>query len=99
MLLKSCGAYQDAFAIASKNPKVQEVLGNPIKEGWYLTGQIHVSGPSGRADIAFPISGPKGEATVYAVATKSAGIWTFSVLAVDYGGPNRINLLNKSEMD
>jgi hypothetical protein len=41
-----------------------------------------VNGGSGDADLTIPISGPKGKGTIYAVATKSAGEWTYSKLVV-----------------
>ena len=42
----------------------------------------NVNGGSGDADLSIPISGPKGKATIYAVAKKSAGEWSYSKLAV-----------------
>ncbi len=52
-----------------------------------------MDGASGQADIAIPISGPKGKATIYAVATKSGGKWTYSKLTVQVvGGGDEIDL-------
>ena len=82
-LLKSTDVYQTAIARAKSNPAVAQALGTPIKEGWFLTGNTHVSGPSGTADLSIPISGPKGGGTIYVVAAKSAGEWTYSKLEVE----------------
>ncbi len=61
-----------------------------------VSGNINVSGPSGQADLSIPISGPDGKATIYAVATKSAGQWTFSTLVVEINGTmQRIDLLEQ----
>ncbi len=88
-LLKSTDVYQTALARAKANAEVQQALGTPIKEGWYLTGNTHVNGPSGSADI----SGPNGSGTIYAVATKSAGEWSYSQLEVEIAATkNRIPL-------
>jgi len=96
MAIKSSDVYQEALARAKKNNKVQATIGTPIQEGFFATGNINVSGTKGNADLAIPISGPKGSATVYAVARKEAGKWTFSTLDVVVdGGGNRINLLEK----
>ena len=57
-------------------------MGSPIKEGLLVAGNINIRGSSGEADLAIPISGPKGKAILYAVATKSAGKWTFRTLEV-----------------
>jgi hypothetical protein len=93
--LKSTDVYKTALAGAKANPAVVEALGTPIKEGWFMSGSTHVEGTAGEADIGIPISGPKGKATIYAVATKSAGRWSYSTLEVEVNGrPERINLLN-----
>jgi hypothetical protein len=78
--LKQTDVYKTAVARAKADPRVMAALGTPIEEGWYLSGKTNVNGGSGDADISVPISGPKGKGTIYAVATKSAGEWTYSKL-------------------
>lgn len=80
--LKQSDAYKIAVARAKADSRVTSALGTPITEGWYLSGNTNVNGASGDADLSIPISGPKGKGTIYAVATKSAGEWTYSKLAV-----------------
>jgi cytochrome oxidase complex assembly protein 1 len=85
-----------AFASAQGSPAVKERLGEPIKRGFFTSGNIEISGPMGKADIAFPISGPRGKATVYAVAQKSAGLWKFETLQVSFGSDGvRADLLQQ----
>lgn len=93
-LLKRSDAYTQALAKACGNPQVVEVLGQPIAPGWFVSGNINVSGPSGNANLAIPISGPKSKGTIYAIATKSAGRWHFDTLEVEVNGQeHRIDLL------
>ncbi len=80
--LKQTDVYKMAVARAKGDPRVIAALGSPIDEGWYLSGTTNVNGGSGNADLSIPISGPKGKGTIYAVATKSAGEWTYSKLVV-----------------
>jgi hypothetical protein len=80
--LKQTDVYKMAVARAKADSRVIAALGTPIKEGWYLSGNTNVNGGSGDADLSIPISGPKGKGTIYAVATKSAGEWTYSKLVV-----------------
>lgn len=80
--LKQTDVYKTAVARAKSDSRVIAALGSPIEEGWYLSGNTEVNGSSGKADISIPISGPKGKGTIYAVATKSTGDWTYSKLAV-----------------
>ena len=76
------------------SPVAVEALGAPIEEGLLVMGNINLSGSSGEADLTIPLSGPKGNGTLYVVARKSAGQWTFSqlVLVVSESG-DRIDLL------
>ena len=82
-ILKSSEVYQVALDTARSEPAVEMALGTPIEEGLFVMGNINVSGSSGNADLAIPISGPEGEGTIYAVAEKSAGQWAFSILEVE----------------
>jgi Cytochrome oxidase complex assembly protein 1 len=84
-----------SFAAAEANPVVRQRLGEPVKRGFFTSGRIEISGPSGHADIAIPVSGPHGKATVYAVARKSAGLWTFETLEIEFDQTSpRVNLLS-----
>ncbi len=93
-LVKSTEVYQEAVARARAHPAVVKALGSPIQEGFLVRGNIRISGSSGRADLAIPLSGPQGKATLYAVAAKSADRWTFSTLEINIrDSDERINLL------
>ncbi|HMJ07275.1 MAG TPA: cytochrome c oxidase assembly factor Coa1 family protein [Chthoniobacterales bacterium] len=81
--MKSSDVYKQALTRAQTAPAAAAALGTPLKEGWFLSGKINVAGSAGEADIAIPVSGPKGAGTIYAVATKSAGLWTFSTLQLE----------------
>jgi hypothetical protein len=83
--LKSSDAYKTALAKAKADPMVVNALGSPIKDGLFISGTTNVSGSSGHADLTIPISGPKGKGTIYFVASKFAGEWTFSKLVVEVG--------------
>jgi hypothetical protein len=95
--MKSSAAYKDALAKAKSDPTVIEALGTPIKEGMWVSGKSEVNGASGETNLAVPISGPRGKGTLYVVATKSAGIWSYTTLAVQIEKTGeRINLLEKT---
>lgn len=78
--MKSSDAYVGAVARAKSSPAIVSALGTPITEGWFVTGTIHVSGPTGLAELAIPLSGPKGHATLYVEASKRLGEWHFDHL-------------------
>lgn len=92
--IKTSEPYQYAVATASTDARVTAQLGAPITPGWYLNGNINVSGSSGNADLSIPLNGTLRHGTVYVVARKSAGIWHYSTLQVAIDGEaERINLL------
>jgi len=97
-MFKHSDAYQVALARARTSPGVVRELGEPVEPGWWVSGSINVSGPSGHADFETPLHGPSGRATLYVTAEKEAGRWHYKVLEVAVEGKNdRINLL--SEVD
>ena len=85
-IMKSSVAYKEPLARARAHAAVQEALGTPVEAGLLVSGTINVSGPSGRAELAIPLSGPKGRGTLYVVGSKSAGQWQFSKLVVEVKG-------------
>lgn len=75
--------YKQAMAQAATNPQVREKIGEPIKPDWLISGELHVNGNSGSANMIIPISGPQGRARIHAVAQKIGGVWRFTCLRVD----------------
>jgi cytochrome oxidase complex assembly protein 1 len=99
-IMKSSDAYKDAVAQAKTHQVVQEHLGEPLEEGLFVTGNINVSGSSGQASLAIPISGPKGKGTLYVEATKSVGQWRFATLMVEVRETGeRIDVLETEELN
>ncbi|MFA6356870.1 MAG: cytochrome c oxidase assembly factor Coa1 family protein [Candidatus Omnitrophota bacterium] len=77
-MFKSSDIYKEALSKAESNSVVGATLGVPIKEGFFISGNISTNGPSGSAELAIPVSGPKGSGTIFVEASKSAGRWSFS---------------------
>ena len=75
--------YQQAIAQATANLQVRERIGEPIKPGWLISGEMNMSSGSGKANLIIPISGPRGRGRIHAVAQKSGGVWRFTYLQVD----------------
>ncbi len=93
-IVKHSDVYTEALAAAKSDPAVIAVLGAPIEEGFLVLGEIQINGSGGWADVAIPISGPKGTGTVYAVARKSGGYWEYETLEVAVEGRHgRVDLL------
>jgi hypothetical protein len=93
--MKSSGAYILAVEKTKAHPAVIELIGTPVEEKGLTTGNVQISGSSGKAELVIPISGPKESATIHVVARKVAGQWQFDHLVVQINGDHqRIDLLN-----
>jgi len=65
---KKSDSYVQALAKARSNPPVMEKFGQPLEPGWFGSGNIQVTGPSGSADFEIPITGPKANGKIYVVS-------------------------------
>ena len=88
--------YAAAVSQARASAAVRHALGVPIREGWFVAGNVNVQlGGSGTASLSIPLSGPKGRGTLYVQATKSAGQWRFSQLVLALkGSDEELDLLD-----
>ena len=81
-VMKQSDAYKTALARAQANSAVIEAFGSPISQTGIVAGNSNVTGPTGEAKLSIPLSGPKGKATLYVAATKSADVWYFQTMLV-----------------
>ena len=77
--IKSSDPYQQSLARVTADRRVVTALGTPVEPALIVLGNININGSSGNADISYGVSGPKGFGTVYVVATKAAGVWTWMI--------------------
>jgi hypothetical protein len=97
-MMKSSDVYGQAVARAKANPELIATLGSPIVEGYFTSGSIQQSGASGSAELSIPLTGPKGKATIYVEARKSAGEWSFGKLQAEIESSHqRIDLRTGAE--
>src|SRR4029078_11934 len=56
--IKSSDIYQRSVARAKAAPQVIAALGQPVDDGWMVSGSIQINGSSGTANLHVPLSGP-----------------------------------------
>jgi len=81
-IMKQSDAYKIALARAQTNSAVIEAIGSPISQIGIVSGNSNVNGPAGEVSLSIPLSGPKGKATLYVEAKKSADLWMFQTMVV-----------------
>ncbi len=94
--MRSSAPYRDAVARAQTDPRVTELLGSPVKPGYWFSGSINTQNRDGNANLDIPISGPKGKATLRVVGVKQRGRWTYSEMIVTPPTGPEINLLGEA---
>ena len=96
-MIKSSEPYKHAVAQAQSNPQVTAAIGTPVEPGFFAGGTYNVNNNNGSADLVIPVKGPKGSGTIFVVASKSAGVWTYLRLEFQQAGSQqRIGLLKSA---
>lgn len=94
--LKSSEVYQGALKAAQAHPAAVERLGVPIKDGWFVKGNIQLAGSASSANFEIPVSGPKNSGTLYVSAVSPAGTWMYQKLDLVVSGGETISLLDRN---
>jgi TonB family protein len=76
------------------NPAAVARLGEPIKDGWFVKGNVNFAGGSGTANFEVPVSGPKSSGTLYVRAIYE-GSWMYERLDLASEGGETISLLER----
>jgi len=91
---RSSDVYKQAIARAAANVQVRDQVGDPMKAGWFIFGDLKYNGSSGSANFSIPISGPRGKGRIRVVAYKNQ-VWRFTYLQVYVLGQSQaIDLLS-----
>ncbi len=93
-------AFQVALRTAAENPALQEQIGQHIKHGFFVKGQVELSGSGWHAEFEIPLTGTKGSGVLIVDSRKNgnSSIWFFSKFFVVLENGRKLNLLNK-DMD
>src|ERR1051325_8433815 len=91
--LKSSDVYKGALERAQKSPSAAGMLGEPIKDGWLVKGNISFDGGSGTANLEIPVSGPKSRGPLAARAVNEGGAWMYERLDLVAKSGERVSLL------
>jgi hypothetical protein len=97
-MMKSSSVYSGALTRAESSSAATMALGTPLKDGFFVSGNISEGSSSGTARFMIPINGPKGSGHLSVYATQSRGEWQYDdlTLLVDKTG-ERIDLLNTNQ--
>lgn len=80
--VKSSDAYTASLNAARASSAVREDFGEPLTPSWWVSGSVSVDNDIGSADLQYRIAGPKAQGMVTVQGTRTAGVWTYTVLTV-----------------
>jgi TonB family protein len=83
--MKSSEVYQGALKVVQTHPAAAERLGQPIKDGWFVQGNIHFERGNGTANFVVPVSGPKNSGALRVTAVNPDGAWMYEKLDLVVG--------------
>ena len=89
-LMRASDFYQHSVDIAVNNRAVIQALGEPVRPGWWVMGEISSSGMSESGDLRIPLKGSRGKGTLYAAGRVDAGRYTYFNLAVYVSGTGEV---------
>ena len=75
-------AYELSLSEIESNTEVTQLIGSPIHPGFFVMGNVTISGPNGEASLQYSISGPKGTAEALVHAYKNRGKWVLQEIIV-----------------
>ena len=93
--IKSSEVYQGALKAARAHPAAVERLGEPIKDGWLVQGNVKSDGGGGSANFEIPVSGPKGSGTLHVRAVRPDDAWMYERLDLSANGET-VSLLDRN---
>ncbi|TVQ36153.1 MAG: hypothetical protein EA370_08520 [Wenzhouxiangella sp.] len=92
--MRNAEVTQLAISTAQAHPGLVRAIGEPITPRGFISGNISISGPSGEADLAIPVAGSHGRATLYGEAQRRQGQWHYQSLVAEVEGDGpRLDLL------
>jgi TonB family protein len=94
--MKSSEVYVGALGVAQAHPAAKERLGEPIKDGWFVKGNISFDAGGGSANFEVPVSGPKTSGTLFVRAVSPEGTWMYERLDLAVEGGETVSLLDRS---
>src|SRR5215204_136692 len=93
--VKSSEVYQGALKVVQTHPAAVERLGEPVRDGWFVQGNIKIDGTGGNANFQIPVSGPKKSGTLYVRAVRPDDAWMYELLDLDANGET-VSLLDRN---
>jgi len=68
----------------------RNTLGIPMREGWFITGEVRIKGGSGAADLSIPVRGSRAAGELEVRGIRKDGVWLIADLYLIADGNNAV---------
>ena len=68
---------------------VKNILGEPVREGWFMSFNSESSNGNGSANLSIPLEGSKAKGHLYATGIEEGGTWRIKDLYLTVDGSDR----------
>jgi len=80
--MKNNEPYKESLQLVSRHPLVIDALGDPIRPGFMVIGNINLEGDQTAVNISYTIKGDVDSGRVYVQATQVEGEWKYDLIGV-----------------
>ncbi|WP_191964892.1 cytochrome c oxidase assembly factor Coa1 family protein [Synechococcus sp. RSCCF101] len=92
-LVQTSGPSRQALEALRENPQAVRQLGEPVRRGWWFTGQVRRNGDAGMARLTLPVEGSRASGRLRIDARREKGSWCFLQLELRAGAGAELDLL------
>ncbi len=94
-MFEGADPYEHAIEKINRDDEIIGLLGSPIVKDGMINGSLNWHNGDGKADMTIPISGPKGNGTLYINASSSGDNWTYHEIRVVVKDNEEIEILQE----
>ncbi len=98
-VLEKATPYEYALEKINQDEQMIAVLGTPIEKDGMIQGSVNYLNGDGKANLKIPISGPKGNGTLFVIASSIGDEWTYHEIRVEIKDNEDIDLLDRELND
>ncbi|GAB5535486.1 MAG: hypothetical protein Rubg2KO_17350 [Rubricoccaceae bacterium] len=86
--LKNNDAYERGLATALADPTVNELLGAPVQESWFINGSVESGGGQAQGSWSTRVRGSERSGTLHIAGYKRGGAWGVVSMRLSANGEN-----------
>jgi hypothetical protein len=88
--MKSRGGYPEGLALLRADPAATAALGTPIRDGFFVTGEVASDGMDAHSSYVVRVRGPRGSGRLRIRGYRAGGAWRVTGMTLETAGGERL---------